>query len=1028
MLQSNADPSPALLARRARVAATLCLMLSLLSLLSLLSPLAPARAESAATAAQAERWAGMSHTSFKHTVHADLGSGLCFAQDRHGFLWIGTQAGLVRWDGNRPLKYVADAREDALPDNYIISLHLDSQGRLWAGMNSGGLARYDAGRDKFVRYRASPTGLRDPRVAAMADDGQGGLWIATGSGLDHLGADGRFTRLGDAYGAATLPDSGIDALLRDADGALWAGTRRGLFRLRRDQPAQAIPLGGKAGLPINSLLHDSAGRLWIGSRNNGAFVLAPGAAAATAVAESGPQPTLHNERISSIVEAAPGEIWFGTDGGTGGIVILDVARHSTRRIRHRSDTPDSLADNDVLAMFRERSGIIYTANMVGISQHAPQPPAVATIRHLAPGRGGQLSVTSVMDAADGKLWLSMISGGVELIDPHHGYSGQLAANAGLPPGRVLTSVAGPDGETYLGTQHGLFRIDAGQSRARHITLPPRDEEEVWALAIRGRTLWMGGMDGLWGFELPADGPLRLLRHEGKSLGDPRVTTVLAAGDDVWVGTRTGLARLAPDAVEVIPTDLSTPDRLPPGYVSSLLIDRQGRLWLSNFGTGIVILERTDADGRRRFRRLGIRQGLPDSGANKLLQDQQGMVWASTDAGLARIDPRTLAILPLGPGEGVQVGTYWANSGAVTGAGELVFGGLSGLTVVRPQALSGWHYQPPMAVTRILLNDKEIPVGPYNAGLGAKAPPLTVSTAARERGFSVEFAALDYSAPERNRYTYQLKGFDHHWVQTEASSRRASYNNLPPGDYVLQLRGSNRNGDWAEALEVPVRVLPAWHQQPLARVAMVALALAAGAGLIQARTAYLRRRQRELEAMVEARTAELRATQAQLETLAYGDPLTGLANRRLFTDDLRRLVAQGERGGGACALLLVDLDHFKPVNDTHGHDAGDALLAATAERLRAAVREADRAFRLGGDEFAVLLSQPADSAALAPVCARILANLAAPLPHGDAVIQISASIGAAIYRDGDSHEQLYKRADLALYAAKAAGRNTWHLSP
>jgi diguanylate cyclase (GGDEF)-like protein len=182
-------------------------------------------------------------------------------------------------------------------------------------------------------------------------------------------------------------------------------------------------------------------------------------------------------------------------------------------------------------------------------------------------------------------------------------------------------------------------------------------------------------------------------------------------------------------------------------------------------------------------------------------------------------------------------------------------------------------------------------------------------------------------------------------------------------------------------------------------------------------------------MVEARTAELRATQAQLETLAYGDALTGLANRRLFNDDLRLLVALAERGGGPTfALLLVDLDRFKPVNDTYGHDAGDALLVAAADRLCAAVRESDRPFRLGGDEFAVLLSQPADSAALEPVCARILANLAAPLPHGDVIIEISASIGAAIFREGDSHEQLYKRADLALYEAKAAGRNTWRLSP
>ncbi|SDG70404.1 ligand-binding sensor domain-containing diguanylate cyclase [Duganella sp. OV510] len=981
-----------------------------------------------ARADSGERWDSMSFTAFKRYVHNDISSGLCFAQDRQGFVWIGTQAGLVRWDGNRHVKYLADARDDALPDSYVMSVHVDTQGRLWAGMNSGGLVRYDPEHDNFIRYRASPTGLRDPRVAAMADDGAGGLWIATGSGLEHLAADGKFNRLGDDYGAAALPEGGIDALLHDADGGLWVGTRRGLFHLKQGQAARQILLGGKPNMPISALLKDSDGRLWIGSRNGGAFVIAPGDTAATPVHESAPQATLHGERISAIVEAAPGEIWFGTNGANGGIVVYDVQHHSSRRIRHRADAADSLADNDVMAMFRERSGIIYASNMAGISQHAPQPDAVATIRYLDAGRSGIISVPSTLVTPDGRLWLGMINGGVAIVDPKHGLSRWLLASNGMPQGRVLTMAAGPGGEVYIGTQNGLYRAAADGSHVQRVKLPQRrDEEEVWALAVSGNTLWMGGLDGVWALELGQHGVQHLLRHEDKSLGDPRVTSILPVGNDVWVGTRTGLARVGVNEVEAIPADLSTPDRLPPGYVSSLLLDGQGRLWLSNFGTGVVILERTDPDGRRRFRRLGMQQGLPDSGGNKLLQDRQGMIWASTDAGLARIDPRTLEIKPLGPGEGVHVPTYWTNSGTVTASGDLVFGGLTGITVVKPQALESWRYVPPVVVTRIVLNDKDIPFAAYNQGRGAKAAPIVVPTTARERGFSLEFAALDYTAPERNRYAYQLKGFDSNWVSSEASSRRASYNNLPPGDYVLQLRGSNRNGDWATPVEVPVHVMPAWHQRPLARVAMGALGLLLGAGLMQARTTYLRRRQRELEAMVEARTAELRATQAQLETLAYGDPLTGLANRRLFNDELRHLVAHAERGGPAFTLLLIDLDRFKPVNDTLGHDAGDALLAATADRLRAAVREADRPFRLGGDEFAVLLSQTTDCATLEPVCARILANLAAPLPHGDAVIEISASIGAAVYASGNSHEQLYKRADVALYEAKAAGRNTWRLA-
>ncbi|WP_343730018.1 diguanylate cyclase [Duganella sp.] len=1016
MPHSNFPPCPASRARLPRAAAALCL------LLCLFMSMAPGQA------ANGERWAAQANTSFKHNMHIDVSSGVCLAQDRQGFLWLGTQAGLVRWDGNRPVKYAADAaREEALPDGYIMSLHIDTQGRLWVGMSSGGLARYDAARDSFVRYRTGAGGLRDPRVSAIADDGEGGLWLATGRGLDHLGADGRFNRQG-MEDIASVPDGGIDTLLRDTDGTLWLGTRRGLFQRKPGQPAQQIALGGKTGLAITALLRDSAGRLWVGTRTSGAFSLAVGTDArdAAAVRESGPQPTLQSERVSAIVQAGPEEIWLGTNGANGGIVVLDVRSNTTRRIRHRADAPDSLPDNDIMALLRERSGIIFVSYMSGISQHDPQPRAITTIRHAEPGRGNVLSVPSVMAAPDGQLWLSNTSGGIDIIDPYRGLTGRLAA-AGLP-GRVLALTPGPDGEVYIGTQHGLYRAGIDGRHLQRVPVPTRgDEEEVWALAQSGRTLWVGGLDGLWVLDLPAGAAPRLLRHEDQQLGDTRVTALLPVGDDVWVGTRSGLTRITPDAVERIPTDLAAPDRLPPGYVSSLALDRRGRLWMSNFGTGVVMLERTDPDGRRRFRRLGMQQGLPDSGANKLLLDREGMLWASTDAGLARIDPEALTIRALGASDGVQVPTYWTNSGAATAEGELVFGGLSGVSVVKPQALSVSHYAPPVVVTRLLLNDKEIPAAIYNNGLGSKAPPVTVTTAARERGFSLEFAALDYATPERNRYAYQLKGFDSNWVETDASARRASYNNLPPGDYVLQLRGTNRHGDWSAPIAVPVHVLPAWHQQPLARLAMGAAAILLGAGLLHMRTAYLRRRQRELEGMVEARTSELRTIQSQLETLAYGDPLTGLANRRLFNDQLRHLVAQAERGGAAFTLLLIDLDRFKQINDTLGHDAGDALLVAAAERLRAAVRESDRVFRLGGDEFAVLLHQPLESGTPAAVCDRILVNLAAPLAHGASVIEISASVGAAIHRIGDSHEQLYKRADVALYHAKAAGRNTWRLA-
>jgi len=132
-----------------------------------------------------------------------------------------------------------------------------------------------------------------------------------------------------------------------------------------------------------------------------------------------------------------------------------------------------------------------------------------------------------------------------------------------------------------------------------------------------------------------------------------------------------------------------------------------------------------------------------------------------------------------------------------------------------------------------------------------------------------------------------------------------------------------------------------------------------------------------------------------------------------------------RNGNPFALLLIDLDRFKEVNDTIGHDAGDALLVEVAQRLGTAVRDADRVARLGGDEFAVLLSNVSGHDGIEIVCQRIVDSLALPVPFKTHMLQVSASIGVALCPGhAGSANDLYKAADVALYAAKGSGRNTW----
>jgi len=173
-----------------------------------------------------------------------------------------------------------------------------------------------------------------------------------------------------------------------------------------------------------------------------------------------------------------------------------------------------------------------------------------------------------------------------------------------------------------------------------------------------------------------------------------------------------------------------------------------------------------------------------------------------------------------------------------------------------------------------------------------------------------------------------------------------------------LRGSNRNGVWGYTQVLPVRVLAAWYQTSAIKLLEVLGAIALMFGLIQIRTTVLRRRQRELQLLIDERTAsltqrthELQQSELQLERIAYFDELTQLPNRRVFKGRLDELLAAGPSRSNSFAVLLIDLDRFKQINDTLGHEAGDQLLREVADRLRQSVVEQDTVARLGGDEFA-----------------------------------------------------------------------------
>ncbi|MFZ6815539.1 two-component regulator propeller domain-containing protein [Undibacterium sp. Rencai35W] len=928
-----------------------------------------------------ERWSQLADTIFQRLGKEQglpYSIATALAEDGDGFLWVGTQSGLARWDGYRFRPYLPDPKQaGALPDGFIQTLHKDSRGRLWVGMNAGGLARYDKDQDRFVHFTAGPKGLNHVLVQSITDDGTGGVWVGTAGGLNHVDGDTDAVTVmtHDEQNAQSLPDDKIAAVLRDTKGRLWIGSSKGLVRMGKRGEFTQVPLTTSNGIvpAVWQLFEASDGRIWVGTRKNGAFIIDPLTGTALTVTESGASGSaLLSEGVHAILEVNPGIIWLGTYGQ--GIVRIDTRSMQTRRLRHDAALVTSLSDNAVWALLKDRSGLVWAGTTRGINLFNPTQSSIVTIFGAANRRDSisDTDVLAVLPAKDGRVWIGLRDNGIDILDPSGMRVGALRPDPknpekALPNDRVYTMSNSPAGDVYIGTARGAYKADLSGRQVERLLLAPRDPAaSVDALMFDDRRLWIGSReDGLWLSELQQKN--QSFRPEGyQQLTDQRVNVIERGKNGAaWIGTLNGLNFFNADlrSVSRIAAAPATSNALSAAVILSMLTDRQGRIWVSTIGGGINVVERYTSEGQPVFRRLGKEQGLPSDTVAHLLLDREGKIWASTSEGLAVIDPADFRIRTLHRADGVGIAGYWSHSGAVTAEGELLFGGVGGLTVVRPDKMEEWTYRPPVVVTEVRIGGKVVALDMLHSGDGdSDASDVRVLVPPDTNSIAVEFSALDYSAPENNRYQYRLEGFDKDWITTDYSRRLASYTNLPPGNYRLLLRGSNRNGVWTEnALELPIRVLPAWYQTYWFRTLLALACLAVVVAIVRRRTAYLRLRQSELENEVRQRTLELREKQTALE-LANKGLSEANVELALSADVLRQLSDIGREITGSLYSSAV----FKTVHHHIGGIFGDRNLSIyrinfSGDRLD---REFGREDGLALPDWSIDLASPTSNAARA----------------------------------------------------------------
>lgn len=742
-------------------------------------------------------------------------------QTRDGYVWLGTEGGLSRFNGFEFTTYSTE-NTPALKSNDISALAETRDGSLWLGTVGGGLARLRNG--EFMTF-TSKNGLASDSVTSLLEDREGTLWIGTGGGGVSRLRNGRFQSFTPREGLASLM---VFTIVQDARGGVWFGTDAGLShwdgnRFRSYTRQQGWPQD------IRALLWDRAGHLWAGTNGAGLIraELEPGGS--LRLTKIGPAPGLPNNPIYSLRQDSEGTLWVG------------MLRAGVSRLKDGVFSAyvkaDGLSSDDVCSLWEDREGNMWAGTMGGGLNRLSE----SRLRVLGEAAGlAKPAVLGLFQDREGAFWLGSNGGGVSRFK--NGVLTNFSTAQGLPNSLVFSIAQDRTGDIWLGTRRGLSQLRNGRVVRNYTTQDglPNDVVRV-VYADRQGQIWIGTRGGL---AHRKDGRFIVYTKQDGLPADFVISIEEGKDGRLWVGTNGGgLACLRQGKF----TSYGIEQGLSNSVVFGMHEDASGDLWVATNGGGLNRLR------NGRFAVFRVRDGLLDDSIFSILEDRAGRFWMSSNRGIFHVERQSLEDFAAGRIRSIPTQTFTENEGMesrecnggfqpaswIAQNGELWFPTVRGAVHIDPARLNRRSVVPPVLVESASIDGQ----------LGGSGYTLEVAPGPGRLEF--HFVALTYRAPEKVRYRYRLEGFEQDWV--EAGARRAAfYTNIAPGSYRFLVSAANDDGLWnTTAASVPFRIQPFFYQTYWFSGLCTLLMLGASWGV----HLYWRRRWRmqELERAVAERT-------------------------------------------------------------------------------------------------------------------------------------------------------------------------------
>lgn len=765
----------------------------------------------------------------------------CILQDQKGFMWFGTKDGLNRYDGHTFAVYQHDPFDTTtISANYITALYEDSRGYIWIGTLNGGLNCFDRNTEIFHHIHYSSVGLDNfntNEIKSIAEDKTGNIWVATrNDGLFKITLNHK-----NFYAASykqyihqqdkskSLSSNNTSTIFLDSNGILWVGTENGLnkfdFKLGSFTYFKIQTKNSKAppspyDQSVNAIYESKNGTFWIGTvsglvkfeRENGTYKLFP-----------------HEYEIYrygwgniiAITEDHHGKLWLATPGE---LMRFDPTNNSYDYFKNDPFNPKSISFSSISSLYTDKTGIVWvgTAGM-GINLYDSKANRFSILfkKKETASRITGFSVRSILEENNDIVWVS-----TAVLYRWNRKTGELKSyesssdkpndfgNTG-----IWTMIKSSDGKIWTATSEGLYRYDPSTEKAKQYKFNPAEksglpQKEVYAVfEDRERRIWIATENYFCRLIDIDKGIFQNFRYQPAPSITEQVRPVIYQDNKgtFWLGTRNGFLHfdLQKKSFYTFKNDPAKPNSLNNDIINSICPDPlkpDKILWLGTSGGG---LNRFNID-EKTFSHFTEREGLPNNVVYGILPDENGNLWLSTNKGLSKFNPLNNSIRNYDVNDGLQSNEFNTGAYYLSKNGEMFFGGIKGLNYFHPNKIFDNPYIPKITLTNLKLGDHYVSIKDQNSVLKrpfSETNELVLSY--DEDVITFEFASLDYSAPNKNRYAYKLENFNEDWIYS-GSLRSATYTHLPFGEYVFRVKGSNNDGVWnEEGITLKLIITPPW---------------------------------------------------------------------------------------------------------------------------------------------------------------------------------------------------------------------------